>query len=265
MICPTVRRYVDAYADGELDPAAQLELDTHLLRCAACRTHVELARMTRQAVARALGTHGAPAVLVERVERSVRAARRQRAVAARHLVPVVAAAGAVACLAMLGPFEPRVTKGGSGVAGTRQAGVLPVLEDVVRLHSSELPPDVRAAEPKDVVSYFRSRVDFPVLPAVFEGESARLEGARLSNVRDARAAALYYDVRGRRLTVVVFAAPVHLGTQRRIELMGQPIFYARVGGYTVPVRKTDGLTYAFTGDFDAPSMLRLAARARVGL
>jgi hypothetical protein len=36
-----------------------------------------------------------------------------------------------------------------------------------------------------------------------------------------------------------------------------------VRGYPVPVRREAGLTYAFTGDADRETMLRLAAQARV--
>jgi len=49
----------------------------------------------------------------------------------------------------------------------------------------------------------------------------------------------------------------------RTRLLGRELYYHQVRGYTVPVRRQDGVTYAFTGDLDRRSLLRLAATARV--
>ena len=93
-------------------------------------------------------------------------------------------------------------------------------------------------------------------------------GARLSNVRERRAAALYYRVRGHRFTVVVPDAPVPevendvVPTGLR-PVGGGQLYYRDVSGYRVPVRRHGGLTYAFTGDLDREELMRLAAEARV--
>ena len=79
-----------------------------------------------------------------------------------------------------------------------------------------------------------------------------------------RAAALFYDVGGSRVTVVVFDRPRQLDDGlRRAHLLGREVRYQQVGGYVVPVREQEGLAYAFTGDLDRRSLLRLAATARV--
>ena len=148
---------------------------------------------------------------------------------------------------------------------------MPIFEDVVRVHSSALPADVEA-EPREaaegtpgkVSSYFRNKVEFPVRPAVFDRSDARLVGGRLSNVRERQAAALYYDVSGHRLTMVVFDRGG--GFERsalRTQMLGRDLYYQQVNGYVVPVRRHDGLTYALTGDLDRHSLLHLAATMRV--
>jgi hypothetical protein len=94
----------------------------------------------------------------------------------------------------------------------------------------------------------------------------------VSNVRERRAAALYYDVKGRRMTVVVYAEPrpgaawqvVPAGPGLLVERVnGRPVAHRRVGGYTVSATYHDGLTYALTGDMDERTLVRLAATAQI--
>src|SRR5262249_25070266 len=108
-----------------------------------------------------------------------------------------------------------------------QAAAVPIFEDVVRVHSGALPPDVKSPTNPAVTSWFRGKVDFPVRPAQL-GAGSRLVGARLSHVRERNAAALFYDVGGRRVTVVMFAQP-HPAPMRGI-------FGEDVGGRPNPPR-----------------------------
>ncbi len=179
----------------------------------------------------------------------------------RYAVPLAAAA--VLALVVGGSA---VSDHGGSPGQVQEASALPILEDVVRVHSSELPADVRANAPQRVASYFRNKVAFPVHPAEFGRSDVHLVGARVSNVRDRRAAALYYNAHGRRMTVVVFNQPrpvVFAKGVLRVRLGGREVYYQYVRGYTVPVRVHEGLTYAFTGDLGREQLLRLAAAARV--
>ena len=188
--------------------------------------------------------------------------------------PRVAIPLAVAAAALLwfGPGSRPVEE-----AAAQGAAMSPVLRDVVRLHSSALPLDVSAppdvsapleeqvAPEEQVARYFRGKLEFPVRPARFERQDVRLVGARLSNVRERRAAALYYDVRGHRVTMVVFDAPI---AERgpgilSVRMRGREVFYQDVQGYTVPVRRHGGLSYAFAGDLDRRALFELAATAHV--
>jgi anti-sigma factor RsiW len=125
-----------------------------------------------------------------------------------------------------------------------------------------LPADVDGRRPQRVARYFREKLGYSIQPAEFDRQDVQLVGARLSNVRDRRAAALYYRIHGRRFTVVVFDAP---GIEQvdRVRLGDRELFYGQVGGYTVPVRRHAGLNYAFAGDVDRRTLLHLAATARV--
>ncbi len=258
--CELIRRHAGVFVDGELDPATQLELEQHIARCAACRDQLAFEHAYRHQVRDALAVPvAAPASLRERclvaLDREPQSARTH---ASRRVAVASAAAVLVVGVVALGPN-----------LRTADDDIEASLEDIVSLHSSRLPADVAVAKdvepPMAAVSrYFRGKLAFPVRPAEFESREVRLVGARLSNVRARRAAALYYELaNGRRMTVVVTDAPVDDDVAEPVQLGDRSLFYRDVRGYPVPVRREAGLTYAFTGDADRDTMLRLAAQARV--
>lgn len=271
MNCEVFRRHLDAYVDGEVDPATLIEFERHESECAICQEQLAFEHAFRRHLTDSLSGVKAPPGLREKVRASLadldevepRVERRSPAglqvipLKARYAVPLAAAAAAM--LAYSGTFSG----GGDGSALTR-ASTVPILEDVVRLHSSELPPDVPGSRPQQVRSYFQNKVEFPVRPATFDRVDARFLGARLSSVRDRRAAALFYDVKGHRVTVVVFDEPEPLERHAlRVRMGDREVYYQQVRGYTVPMRRHAGLTYAFTGDLDRETLFKLAASARV--
>lgn len=264
--CRIVRRHMDACVDGELDSTTQVELDTHMSGCPICREHFLFARSVKTATKRALSGVTAPEALRLRVLTALASApppvrvlpqtgavRHRLSRAALYAVP---AAAAVALVAFGTGSDEMVSLPPSNT-------IVPLVEDVVRRHSSEHPPEF-AGPPTQVSTWFRGMLAFPVHPVELAARDSRLVGARLSNVRERDAAAFYYDVGGRRVTVMVFEPPAsrYAGTERA-NVEGRELHYRRVHGYTVPLVEHDGLTYAFTGELDARSMMHLAATARV--
>lgn len=306
--CELFDRHAGAMVDGELDPAAQLDFERHLEECEVCRDRLEFELVSRTFIQEALPPVEAPAGLREKILAGMDELDRQQGELAhatasqaglgparleefgregrgaqlirpqfpswRRAAPLAAVAAATLVVAGVRLRNERDVAGEPTYQdGVEEASLLQpahLVNDVVNLHSSELPADVRV-EPKQgttqreqyeqLVRWFRGKVEFPVRPASFDGHDARLIGARLSNVRDRRAAALYYEVDGRRLTVVVTDAPRARGT--RVQIQGQPLELEEARGYAVPVREHAGLSYAFTGDVDREELLRLAATARV--
>jgi mycothiol system anti-sigma-R factor len=268
VICATVRRHVGALVDGELDPASLLELERHVDGCPTCQESVAFERRFRALTQESLSTSGTPAGLRARIAMALDEADR-----APHVHPstdaplsyktIFVLASAAATVLILGGTlagdGPNLASMGGGGAG--------VFDDVVRLHSSGLPSDIAAdplsSGPQTVTRYFQNKVQFPVHPTEFERSDVRFVGARLSNVQERRAAALFYDVRGARMTVVVFEAPSLDDGVQRVTLRGREIFVRNVHGHPVPVRRSGGLQYAFTGDLDRHSLLDVAASARV--
>ncbi|MEM9069679.1 MAG: anti-sigma factor [Myxococcota bacterium] len=255
--CELFQRHVGAFVDGELDPATQIDFEQHLANCEHCAEHVRFEGTYRKHVQAAMPPVAAPASLRERVLVNLD----QASPAADNVVQVVPLRLRYA-LPLAGAAAVALAVGAAVNTDVEQAGVA-ALEDVVRLQSAQLPADVTVEAPaapvQRVSSYFRDKVEFPVRPAEFASRDIRLVGARLSNVRERRAAALYYEVQGgHRLTVVVTDASVD-----EPEPTNQGVVVRDVRGYPVGVRTHAGLTYAFTGDVDRDTLARLATSARV--
>ncbi len=276
MNCHLAQRYLDAYVDHELDPGTQLDVERHVDVCALCQEEVAFARAMKEQVRGAVSSAHAPVGLADRIRSSLDEAEAEARptplvsiapMRLRHALPLAAAAAVlmVASFALSPSATAPAEQATARVQAASSAATIPIFEDVVRVHASDLPADVGGTQPQEVTRWFRNKVSFPVRPARFDRGDARLLGARLSNVREQQAAALYYDVGGNRVTVVVFGPADHRLEQglSRARLLGREVRYRQVRGYTVPVREQEGLTYAFTGDLDRQSLLRLAATAQV--
>lgn len=139
----------------------------------------------------------------------------------------------------------------------------PIFSEVVRKHSSAYPVEVAGQAPQ-VAGWLRERLQIPVHTVAFPREpQATLVGARLSNVREREAAALYYDVGGQRVTVLVFRRPANYGNVRMETVAGRSVYLGHVRRHRVPVVEHGGLTYAFTGDIESERLVRLAAMSNV--
>jgi anti-sigma factor RsiW len=268
--CEELQEQLDAFVDSELDPTRYLALQRHVLTCATCRDavqdamefrfrlHHEVCRVRAPHHLRARVLSMAPHMVDSR-ERDPRAGLERSGYRWRWPLLGVAATLVVALLGLRAEGPEWVEE------YLDRAGVMPLFEDVVRLHSKDLPSEVGESDAAQVASWFRGKVEFPVRPIEFREENAKLVGARIANVREHHAAVLYYTVGGHRVTVTVFASPkpVHRGAKRWKNRQGRELYYRNVNGYVVPVVQERGVTYAWTGDLDPQAQLRLASRARI--
>lgn len=290
--CEVFHRHVDAVIDGEVDPNTQIEFEQHLSECGPCRVHLSFARSFKRQLREAVidSTPPTSPELADRIRKALDAEDARRAAIERgapigasatrpplglsgvRLVPVkaryaVPAAAAVVALAVLAAHE-----GGNPDIDFDTAGLDPTptgmsgigyLEDVVERHSREHPAEI-SGPPMQVASWFRDKLEFPVRPIEFSRSDVRLVGARISSVRDRDAAAFYYDVHGRRVTVVVFEQPPPMfRVVRPTQVAGRGIYIGHARGRTIPVVEHHGLSYAIAGDLDSRSLLQLAASAQI--
>lgn len=268
--CRFVDRHAGTLLDGELDPASIIAMERHLDVCAPCQERLAFERRSRSMTRESLGDVRAPDAFKARLAAAIADAPEPvpGAIITSPRFGFIGYGGVAAVAAAMLLFAGKGIGSGvtaAGVASDSAAGpVRPLIEDVVRLHSNELPADVTADSVQQVPAFFRGRVAFPVRPAQFEQRDVHFVGARYANVAAHGAVALYYDVGGQRMTVVVYEAPPDASEGvRRVRMGRHEMLYHDVHGHAVPVVNRGDLQYAFTGDLDRDQLLRLAAAAHV--
>lgn len=255
MNCTSVERYLDALMDGELDASARVEVDKHLAVCPSCGDRLAFAETLRHQLRATVAQGRAPEALRARVTQALREESSPSWWRADLSWRATAAAAAVALVVfgVGGSIDSR--------AAVMQAGVAPILDDVMRAHDRGVPAEVKSSE--QIPAYFENKVGFRVQPVQFADPAVRFVGARDAQVGGRHAATLQYEVHGRRMTVVAFRPPAY--SERLGELVdtggGRLVRAVRVRGHVVPLVEHDGIVYAVVSDLDADDRLELAARA----
>ncbi len=266
--CDETRRYVDAWVDGELDPSAALLVDSHLGRCDACRAEAEMIQSVKRSLASLREEDLAPSSLRVRLAMMLDAEDRADEMASTSSQKRKHAAGFMLAGAALAGFvlgTGRHDTAGSAAAQTAALGLGPsMLEDIASRHATDYPVEVRANQPAEVANFFRGRLDVPVRPVWFRGVPVTFVGARFSNVRDHGAAALYYDMAGRRVTVFVFDAalvPREGAGFMRTQVGAVPVYVGHSHGYSVAFSERNGVGYAVAADLAPQDLMRVVATA----
>jgi anti-sigma factor RsiW len=253
MNCATLERYEDAFVDGEIDASARIDIEKHLASCRPCKERLEFAGWLKSRLKSDTRAQ-APAELRSRVQRAL---SDERSSSWARIDTSWRATAAVAAMALLIFGVGRSLEGGGGQL--LQAGVAPLLEDVMRAHARPYPAEV--AQGDQVPAYFENRVGFPVQPVEFGDPAVRFLGARSVEVGGRHAVTLQYEARGRRMTVVAFRPPAQAGDfGERIQSNGRSIRYVRVHGHLVPLVEHKGVLYAVVGD-EPEDGIRMAASA----
>lgn len=264
--CEQATRWTDAWIDGELDPSAALLVEDHLAACACCRAEADMIRKLKRGLG-ALREDCAPTALRFRITAALDACDREQeaeraAVARKKHARNFALAGAALASVVLANGA-RVRTGATPPLST--AGMLPVVEDVAERHARELPVEVSNSDPAAVQQWFRGKMDIPVRPVMFRGMPARLVGARISNVQNQMAAALTYEVDGRRMTVFMFdsARLPHIAETSDVMVHGRPTYTTSAHGYTVTFTEQQGIGYAIASDLPPQECARIVAHAEM--
>lgn len=253
MNCATLERYADAFVDGEVDASARIEVEKHLASCRACKERLDFAGWLKTRL-KTDTKLSAPPELRAKVQRALETEKRGGSWGRVDTSWLATAAVAALALLIFGVGRNVQTRG-----QIVQAGVAPLLEDVVRAHARPYPAEV--ARHDQVPAYFENRVGFPVRPVEFADPSVRFLGARGAEVGGRQAVTLQYEVGGRRMTVVAFRPPARAGQiGDSIESNGRSIRYVQVQGHLVPLVEHRGVLYAVVGDLEPEDGLRMAAR-----
>ncbi len=245
MNCAEIKKYLDAFVDGEIEAGIMLEVESHVDGCAPCAALVGLKRRIKAELA-AIGSRiAAPEELRIKIEGLPARRRSRRLVVLAASAPLAAAALLVAINVGRAPApadEP----------------LSAVVNDVVERHARDLPLEVRSADPAAATSWFRGKVDFPVRAPKLKLAGASFEGARLSNVQSAQAAHMVYTVDGHRVTLMIF--PVERLQMRGgtvVRAGGHDVLLGRHNGYNVAVTVDGDMAYAVSSDLPKERLISL--------
>jgi anti-sigma factor RsiW len=233
MACEQWRGKLDAYLDGELDPAEANVLGKHLQGCAACSADA-LGRVQMKRSVQMAGKRYAPsAELRNRVAKSVAAKPRRESRGLWWTLGL--AAVSVAILAVCVNFYV-------GRETARRRRVYSELADLhVAALASARPVDVISTDRHTVKPWFQGKIPFSFnLPEV-QGTEFALLGGRVTYLAQTPGAHLIYQVRKHLVSVFIFQ-------DRGEETASLPSGAAHAVSFNMDSWTQNGLRYFVVGD-----------------
>ena len=243
--CAEAERFLDAYVDGEFAETERAELEQHLAACTSCARKARFAGAFKAGLKAAAPRERAPDLVRARV---LAALGREPApqLGWRRTAWRVAPAAAAAVVLV-------------GLAASTSRPSRVVADEAIESYARGLPLDV-TGEATHVSQFLSPYVNFAVRLPQLDG--AALVGARLSQIRDRRAAHLTYNVRGNRVSVIMFdPRDMPIEAPRHRDVGGRPIYLVGDRGYQVALVRDRGVGYAYTSDLGEEQMIQLVSSA----
>ena len=239
MNCDQAKPLLQAYADGELDAARILELESHLRACSACARATENLRSLKGALKQDTLYFAAPAELRRQIKNDLRAQFGERP-GFRSWFTATTATLAVACLALL-----------LMLAETRPSTQQRIEQEVVSSHVRSLMAnhvyDVASSDQHTVKPWFDGKLDFA--PPVKDLVEFPLAGGRLDYIGDRAVAALVFQRHKHVINLFIWPAK---------ETDALPTVLKPVNGYNVVHWTTGGMTFWAVSDLNAQELAGFA-------
>jgi anti-sigma factor RsiW len=250
MKCEETRELLDAFHDGELQPATSSAVETHLRACPSCSSALAAHEALRDKV-RSLGRTPAPEMLAAKIRKSLSELdtearskglniRSWGAMAASHFLAI--ALGGAAVLGLVHGRDAR----GFVIQETIDAHVRSLIDERTLMQ-------IASNDSHNVRPWFMGKLDFsPAVAELNKGEFPLL-GARVDYLANRYVAALVYGRRKHRINL--FVAPADSVASARITATAR-------NGYNFLEWQTGGLSYRAVSDIDAAELAQFAEMVR---
>jgi len=196
MACEQWRSKLDAYVDGELDPAEASALGTHLQGCAACSADALGRVQMKRSVQMAGKRYAASAELRNRIAKSV-ATKPRRETSGLWWILAVPAVLILVVSVTVSLYVGRDT--------ARRQRVYSELADLhVAALASATPVDVISTDRHTVKPWFQGKIPFSFNLPELQGTEFTLLGGRVTYLAQTPGAHLIYQVRRHEVSVFIF-------------------------------------------------------------
>jgi anti-sigma factor RsiW len=250
MKCEETRELLDAFHDGELQPATSAAVETHLRSCPSCSAALAAHEALREKV-RSLGRTPAPEMLAAKLRKSLSELDTE----ARSKELNIRSWGAMAASHFLA-----IALGGAAVFGLvhgRDARGF-VIQETIDAHVRSLIDErtlmqIASNDSHNVRPWFMGKLDFSPAVAELNKEEFPLLGARVDYLANRYVAALVYGRRKHRINL--FVAPADSVVSARITATAR-------NGYSILEWQAGGLSYRAVSDIDAAELAQFAEMVR---
>jgi anti-sigma factor RsiW len=252
MSCEQWRGKLDAYVDGELDPAEARVVGEHLRACAACAAgaleHVQMKRSVQMAGKR----YVASAELRNRVATSLAAKSTAPKSRGHFSYWQILAAPALALLVI-----SLATKFYMGRENAHRQRVYSELADLhVAALASATPVDVVSTDRHTVKPWFQGKIPFSFNLPELQGSQFTLLGGRVTYFAQTPGAHLIYQVRKHEISVFIFQDRAF--EDRGDESASLSAGLAHALSFNVENWSQNGLRYFVVGDVSADDIQALS-------
>jgi anti-sigma factor RsiW len=248
MGCEQWRGKLDAYVDGELDPAEANALGAHLRGCAACAADALGRVQMKRSVLTAGTRYAASAELRNRIAKSV-AAKPPRRGSGWHWRILAFPALSVLILSVAVNLY----------VGRENARRQRVYSELADLHigalASATPVDVVSTDRHTVKPWFQGKIPFSFNLPELQGSEFTLLGGRVTYLGQTPGAHLIYQVRKHEVSVFIFQ-------DRGEETASLPLGPVHALSFNVENWKQNGLRYFVVGDVSAEDIQALSKLLR---
>ena len=240
MTCKETKHLLNAYADGELDSAGSLAVETHMRSCASCLGEVGTLHGLSSAIENGSLRFKAPASLKRRVQGAIRAAKPQPRIPIFHWRWASVAASLLLVAAVSWMVTTRWAK-----SSEETLLVNDIVSSHVRSMMANHVTDVASSDSHTVKPWFSGKLDYSPPAKDLTEQGFRLVGGRLDYLENRPVAALVYQRSQHFINLFVWPSN-EIATGKEQQLARQ--------GYNLIHWNQAGMTYWLVSELNLPEL-----------